>query len=449
MNASPRDSAGPEIVNQENALLDAAERIGRIRDGRVAVHLHLSRLKPQNRREGYLRVVGRMLEPMVSAYRGQMFLLGNSDIVFLVSQPNLGDVRDHIHKLRGLFAKDPLTSDDSGDGTDLFCTLYDLSFDYDVFLAMVRTAVAETQAQARNTAIAPEPKALDAKSLSGVLQRLSSLDASQFIRRQSAIALSGHGNAEVIFQEYFIGLADLQKAVAPDLHLHGNRWMFQHLSATLDQRVLAALQKMRLTHAPPAIHLNLNLASLSDPAFLAFEAAKPQGASLGVELQILDVLADSRAFFSACAELRRKGHRFVIDGLDETTLRFMDVGKTGADLYKMEWSPELQQSDRGPALMAAVKHLDPAKLLLARCDSEAAIAWGLDRGLLKFQGSYVEAMLAATTMGVCDKAGACTIAQCIQRHAVISGPLRGDCGNNLMLDTPPPMRAPQRRAPPP
>src|SRR5271154_3925245 len=119
MALTPREKAGPDVVTQENVLLDAAERIGKIRDGRVAVHLHLSRLKAQNRQEGYLRVAGRMLEPMVSAYRGQIFLLTNSDIVFLVNQPNIGDLRDHLHRLRGLFAKDPLTKDDSGDGADL------------------------------------------------------------------------------------------------------------------------------------------------------------------------------------------------------------------------------------------------------------------------------------------------------------------------------------------
>lgn len=445
MNVPPRDPVGAEIVTQENVLLDATERIGRIREGRFAVHLHLSRLRPQNRQEGYLRVAGRMLEPMVGAYGGQMFPLSNSDIVLLLNQPNSGDLRDHIHKLRGLFAKDPLTRDDTGDGTDLFCTIYDLAFDYDLFLAMVKDALAEARAQQREPAAAAALKPLDPAGLTLVLERLGMLDATPFVRRQSAVALGRQGLAEVIFQECFISLAELQKAVAPDQQLQGNRWMFLHLATSLDQRLLAALQPLRLTHMPPALHVNLTLSSLSDPAFLAFEKNRPAGLPLGIELQILDVLADSRAFFAARAGLQQKGYRLVIDGLDETTLRFMDVGRTNADLYKIEWSPELAQAGRGDALMAAVKHIDPAKLLLARCDSEAAITWGLDNGLSKFQGRYVEAMLAATTMAVCDKAAACSLTQCTQRHAVIAGPLRGECGNNLMLDTPPPMRAPQRK----
>jgi hypothetical protein len=438
-----QSAAGPEIVTQENVLLDAAERIGRIRDGRGAVHLHLSRLKPENRQDGYLRVAGRMLEPLVSAYRGQMFFLTNADIVFLVNQPNFADLREHIHKLRGLFAKDPLVHEDSGDGVDLFCTIYDLTFDYDTFLATARRLLAEVRGPKR--APVAEFKTLDAVSLHSVLERLSVIDVGPLIRRQSAITLTGQGHAEVIFQEFFVSMADLQKAVAPDLHLFGNRWMFLHLSTMLDRRLLAALQRMRLTHAPPAIHLNLTLPSLSDPAFADFAAAQASSGGLGIELQTLDMLADSHAFFAMRTALREKGHRLVIDGLDESTLRFLDISRSGADLYKISWSPELPQAGRGDMLMAAIKEIEPGKLLLARCDSEAAIAWGLDNGFTKFQGRYVEAMLAATTMAVCDKAAACTLTQCTQRHAMISGPLRRECGNNLMLDTPPLMRAPQRK----
>jgi hypothetical protein len=414
MNLSPRDPAGPEVVTQEHLLLDAAERVGRIRDGRTAVHLHLSRLKPQNRQDGYLRVAGRMLEPMVSAYRGQLFLLSNADIVFLVNQPSPLDLKDHIHRLRGLFAKDPLASDDSGDGADRFCTLYDLTFDYEAFVEMVK---------------------------------LTLLDATPFVRRQSAISLAGGGNASVIFQEFFVSVADLQKAIAPDINVLGNRWMFQHLSGTLDRRLLEALRRLRLTRPPPAFHLNLNIASLADPAFQALEQSLPDGVGLGVEVQILDVLADSRAFFEAHRHLKERGRHLVIDGLNEATLTFMEVARTGADLYKLDWTPEMQEPHRRDSILAALNHVDPAKLLLARCDSEIAIAWGIDHGLQKFQGRYVEAMLAATTMGVCDKAGDCTLAQCTARHAVIAGTLRQECGNHQMLDTPPMMRTPKRKAP--
>lgn len=448
MNASPRDPAGPELVTQEHLLLDAAERVGRIRDGRVAVQIHLSRLRPQNRQEGYLRVAARMLEPFVNSNRGHLFVLSSADIVFIVTQPDGMELKDYIHRLRGLFAKDPLTNDDTGDGADLFCTHYDLTFDYDSFLAMVRAALADARGRGRQTAAA-DLKPLDATSLSGVLDKLTLLDATPFVRRQSAIALTAAGHAQAFFQEFFISLADLQRAIAPELNLFANRWMFQHLTVTLDRRIIDAIRRMRLAKAPPAIHLNLNLSTLSDPAFHAFEQALPAGLGLGIELQILDILADSRGFFEAQRQLKERGRHLVIDGLNEATLNFMDVSRTGADLYKLDWTPEMREPYRRDQVVSALKNVDMSKLLLARCDSETAIAWGIDLGIQKFQGRYIEAMLAATTMAVCDKAAACSLAQCTGRHAVISGALRAECGNTLMLDTPPPMKTPNRPRRPP
>lgn len=44
------------IASQAYLLLDYTQRLDRHRDGRRAVHIHLSRLKPQNRREQHIGV---------------------------------------------------------------------------------------------------------------------------------------------------------------------------------------------------------------------------------------------------------------------------------------------------------------------------------------------------------------------------------------------------------
>ena len=160
-------------------------------------------------------------------------------------------------------------------------------------------------------------------------------------------------------------------------------------------------------------------------------------------MQILDVLADSRGFYAARQRLRDAGHLVAIDGLSELTLQFLDITQFDADLYKINWSPEMSGVGHGDAVAAALETVDADKLLLARCDSKSAISWGLSHGITRFQGRYVDLMLAAFTMHGCDKASACTLKQCTSRHAVIGGPLRAECGNNDMLDSSPVIRAPR------
>ncbi|HIJ37845.1 MAG TPA: hypothetical protein HPP80_03015 [Rhodospirillaceae bacterium] len=441
MNFPMAGAPGPEIVTQEKLLLDAAERIARIRDGRLAVHVHLSALRPTNRQEGHIRIALRMLEPMVNAYRGQMFLLGNSDIVFMVKDPNPTDVENMIFKLRALFSKDPLTYADSGDGRDNFCTWYDLGLEYEAFLAVSQKAASEAQRRQKAKAIVTkEINNLDAKSLGTVLERIATIDIAKLIRRQAAIAITHQGNAEVLFQEFFIAMSELQKALAPDINLLGNRWLFQHLSQTLDFRMLGALQSLKLTQRPPTYSLNLNISAVATKSFTDFEKSLPPDSRVSVELQVLDVLADSRGYYAARESLREKGHLVAIDGLNELTLRLMDLRQFDADLHKISWSPEMREAEHGDAVAAALMPVAPERLLLARCDSEAAITWGMNQGISRFQGRHVDAMLAAYTMHGCDKAAACTLAQCISRHGVVTGPLRNDCGNNQMLDSSPVMR---------
>jgi hypothetical protein len=439
---------GPEVVTQESLLLGAAERINRIRDGRVAVHVHLSRLRPQNRQDGHVRIALRTLEPIVNAYRGQMFLLGNSDIVFMMKDPNTNDLENMIFKLRALFSKDPLTFNDAGDGRDNFCTWYELgnSEDYESFVEMSRAATFDARKRLREKVTArPDLQSIDAKRLGDLLARLSNMDVAPLVRRQASIVITAESRSVVLFQEFFVAMAELQRVLAPDINLMGNRWLFQHLSQTLDHRVLTALREMRLRATPPAFSLNLNISTVAGPDFQAFEERQPSGKTIFIELQVLDVLADSRGYYTARQRLRDAGHQVVIDGLSELTLQFLDIAQFDADLYKVTWSPEMSDGDHGDSVANALEAVDEDKLLLARCDSEAAISWGLSHGVKRFQGRYVDSMLAAYTMHGCDKSSACTLQQCTNRHAVIVGPLRAECGNNDMLDSSPAMTAPKVR----
>ena len=440
----------PDVVTQESLLLGAVERIGRIRQGRIAVHVHLSRLRPQNRQDGHVRIALRMLEPMVNAYRGQMFLLTNSDVVFMLKDANLTDVENMIYKLRALFSKDPLTFADTGDGIDNFCTWYDLaSEDYDAFLEMAREVTEEARARNRDKSQQQAGSTtLDAKMLGDLLERLARTDIRRLIRRQSAIAVgAGGANAEVIFQEFFVSVTELQKELASEVSLLSNRWLFQHLSLSLDQRVLGSLMNSHLAAWPVVYGLNLNLATVRTSAFQEFADHIGGHAGLSVEIQVLDVLADSRGYFEAHKRLHDQNHWIVLDGIGALSLQFMDVAQFKADFYKLNWSPEMGDGDHGDQIAADLARLGMEKIVLGRCDSEAAIQWGLGKGIQRFQGRYVDTMLAAYTMAVCDKSAACTLGQCIARHGVLSGPPRPDCGNLPMLDTPPVMRAIKARVP--
>ena len=441
MNATAFGGPSQEVSTAETLLHDAVERIGRIREGRMALHIHLSRLMPQNRDESKIRIAFRMFESMVDVFRGQIFLLTNSDIVMICKDARLADLDAIVYKLRALFSKDPLTYSDADAGDDRFASFYELEGEYDEFFAQCRQLVAEAKKRLADQRSAPPIHDLDAGHLATVLQRIAGTDIAGVVRRQACIRITEKNTAEVAFQEFYMSIGDLQKVLAPDVNLLSNRWLFQHLSQELDLQVLAVLQQANFRTLPAAFSVNLNMATVETPVFQRFLAAMHGRAGVLVEFQLMDMFGNLDAFFRTQDKLRTQGVATVLDGMNAITLQFMDAELYRTDFVKVTWSSDIATEEQSAELANALGPVGFERVILSRCDTEASIVWGLRNGVRHFQGRFLDSMVAAVTMAQCDKASACTLAQCTQRHGVIAGRPRAECGNNDMLDAFPPLKS--------
>ncbi|MDA8230710.1 MAG: hypothetical protein M0006_05175 [Magnetospirillum sp.] len=441
MNATAFGNRPQEVVTPETLLYDAAERIGRIREGRTAVHIHLSELLPRNRDDAKIRVATRLFESMVDVYRGQMFLLTNSDIVLVCKDARLADLDATVYKLRALFAKDPLTYTQSAEGEDRFVTFYDLESQYDAFFSLCAQMRDDGKKRQADQRAARYIRELDAASLSAVVERIAATDIASVVRRQPCVRIAGKGHAEVEFQEFYMSIGDLQKTLAPDVNLLSNRWLFQHLSQALDLRVLSALKDAGFRKSPAAFSVNLNMATVETDVFKQFFRSLAGRAGLLVEFQLIDMFNNLDTFFRTRDALRAQGCKTVLDGMTPITLQFMDVELYDTDFVKVMWSPDMADASQTAELRHALGPVGFERIVLTRCDTEAAVAWGLELGIHHFQGHFLDSMAAAVTMPQCGKSSDCTLAQCTQRHGVISGPLRAACPNPDMLDAFPPLKA--------
>ncbi len=432
----------------EYQLVELAERIQNNPQGWYAVALHLSRLSPVNRRESHLRVALRLIDGFVQAYRHHVFHLVNDDVVVAVQGMRLADLDALIYRLRALFANDPLTYEDAGDGRDPFCTWYDLVAAPEGFVDMARRAQAEAQRTGGRRTRAQALPTIDPATLEravGVLQETRVLD---MVRRQPVIHVPEGGSvASGIFQEFYFAIAEVQKAVAPDVAVTGDRWLFQHLSRELDRRMLAEVAGLELAHWPPELSLNLNLANVDTQPFeRAVERLRRAGTRLAVEFQVMDIFADLDLWFRMRDSLQAAGHRVVLDGLNAMSLGFVDVGLLAPDRVKMTWSPELARvmGSRESELRQGLEAVGLERVVLARCDSEAAIRWGQQEGLGLFQGQYVDAMMAAVTKAQCGRDCACSFKDVIRRRGVVSPDRRRKCNNPDLHDSIPDITLPGR-----
>lgn len=397
------------MASQEYLLLDYAQRLERHRDGRRGVHVHLSRLKPQNRREHHIRIALNTLDDFVSTFEGQSFLLGNNDLIFVVKGATLQQMDDAVMRLRYLFSDDPLTQaePDSDEGHGRFATLYNIEGQYAKFMDLCERVFEEERARQKRLQQMAEQtgetfedarRPLKPEQLGRLEEFLERADLSSVFRRQAVSVVHKESPPKPIFNELFISIYDLAKTVLPDVNLAANRWLFQHLTQTLDRRVLKMLARADDRTLHSSFSINVNVGTLLAPEFLDFDSSLRMGSrgTLVVELQLLDILSDYSSFLFARDFVREKGYRICLDGITPELTRFVDRQFMEIDLVKLSAGSVFDSGGSQELRADIAKQVDrigKGRVILSRCDNEAMVRTGQSMGITMFQGRYLDAVL--------------------------------------------------------
>ena len=404
------DPRAERLVGQEHLLLDYVRKLERHRRGRQVAILHLSALQAPNRREHHVRIAMNAFENLVKQLKGQLFVLSNSDLVFIFKDAALDETEAAIVKVKFLFSDDPLLVDEMGPGKIAFVDWFDLERDYEALLVLAQRAAHEEDARrtqeftkgfiAQQTAKqSPVGQPLTPQMLVRVEDALIRADLSNMLRRQAICAIVGKAAPQPIFHELFISIADLRETLLPDVNLASSPWLFQHLTETLDRRVLAMLIKHDDRTVAGDISINLNVQTLIATDFLAFDDNLQAGmrGTIVLELQAVDAFADLGAFLFARDFAHERGYRICIDGANLESLPFIDRQRLAVDLVKVNWTPAMKTGllPNGVKIEQYVHRCGPGRLILARVDDQEAIDFGRQVGTTMFQGRHVEALIAS------------------------------------------------------
>ncbi len=388
-------------------LQDYAQRLARFGAGRRAIRLHLSRLRPYNRRRHHLRIAASILEPLISGHEGTLFRLYNEDLVVICRGASVAEIDDYVLRLRFLFSEDPLLKQEEAD-SDAFCSWFDLGADYASFLSCVDDLVEErARDEAARAAVAqpagegPEKPSdpIDPPKLGAIEKAIAQADLSHLLKRQAICAVAAGVELRPILYEVYISIQGLRDALLPSHDLEANHWLFRDLTRHLDRRMIALLTRNDDTSLRRHVSLNLNIETLLSPEFLSLDAALNGTSQRGImiELQLVDVVADPAGFHFARDFLHDRGYRICLDGTTHFTLPLVDRERLGVDLIKLRWSRELADyaggRDVGP-LRGSIERLSPERLILCRCDSAQALALGRRFGITLFQGYHLDGLLA-------------------------------------------------------
>jgi hypothetical protein len=394
--------------SQEQLLLDYVRRLEKHRDDRKVVHIHLSDLRPFNRREQHIRAAANGFEALVQVLQGQLFTLKNSDLVFIYKSDAQIEVDTVVQKIRFLFSDDPLLVEEEPGGQD-FASWHDAQTDFDKILHIVQGHAdgdQKRQSSARNKmdtraalkARQEQGEPLTPEILARVETALVRADLSNLVRRQYICSLNRKMIPTPEFSELFISINDLRETLLPGVNLLANRWLFQHLTETLDLRMLSMLTKTDHITISGDISFNLNVSTLLSSEFLSFDdniAASRRG-TMVIELQKLDIFADLSAFLFAREFVQEKGYRICLDGLTHETMALIDRERLDVDLIKIIWHPDLIDSgtEMHDRIRGLVERAGEERVILCRVDNREAVDFGHSIGISMFQGRHVENLIA-------------------------------------------------------
>lgn len=421
----------------ERLLHDAAERATRHPQGKLALVLHLSRLRPPAPRPHHLRIGRAILQDAAHRYEGQVFALRNGDLVLLCRAASevLG-LPEMLGRLLRLDAPDPAA----------LHSLWRLEQAADRLLDYAAARLADRLPAPREAAQAAAALAspLAVEAVEAVLRQARWPDVTQ---RQTAALLTidrttQNPGVRPLFCEVGFAIAGLEARAGA---ASADPYLFRHLARRLDGQMLRALAEAFGSGSPldaarrpaPPFHVNLTLPTLLSPAFAAFAGrCRAAGATLGAEVALIEASADVTLFARARRFAVEAGIALVLDGVTHHALLLSRPWVLGADLVKLDWSatlPQLAAAEQAE-LEAALQAVGPARLVLQRAEDEVALRWGFARGIRRFQGRHVDAMLAASRLLGCTAASGCTLRQCVERAAATGVAARRFCHRPDLLD---------------
>ena len=407
--------AGAAVETPLQQALGRAMRAGR---PMTVLLVALSRMHAPGPRPHHYRACRAVVDAAVRSHSGQVFTCLNGDLVLLAVTEVAAQAMSTLAAM--------LQSEASGSGALLTCWAVPGQEE------AAQTELAQMIGSPPSMVEEP-PAPIGAIAAVGAL--LVSAPGGELIRRQAGVQIA-NGVMVPLYQEMGFSLAALEARIGLRLPAGADPYLFRHLARELDEQMLTALARDRLL-VGQSIHLNLTLPSFASVGWSRLlPAASRSGIKLGIELQLMEVVADLPGFAKAAQQLRAAGCSLVLSGVGYGTLLLAALERLEPDWVKLDWSPRLKRlaaPDRSE-LASAMARIGLDRLILQRAETEAALAWGMAAGIRCFQGRYVDTILAAERLKTCPHAAACTMRQCMDRAAATDLAGQTGCLNPALLD---------------
>lgn len=382
------------FLGTEDMLFAYVDQLADARAGQRAMIVHLSRLERLRRNDKHRQIVVNMLQQVMDQYPGRLFALGSGDVVAICKGITRRAFDDTTELFRYLFNDDPLASE-SVQHAD-FCALFDLEIDYPQFLFALEEIRETAARQSRAAAVgAPqlETSAIRAAHVEDLVKSLARIDLATLVRRQTVWQMSPAKPPEPIFDEIFVSLDRIRKAVGANFELTKDRQLLHELMLWLDQHLLMMVARYHGSIVRP-LSVDIHLATVLSSVFDDFDKRPAIQARDRIifEMQLAELTGDLAGHLSAAKRLRERGYRRCLDGVSHKALLYINFRRLDVDYVKVIWDDALLQIDDHAMseLREAIADCGAKRIILTQCGRRQAIDVGQAMGIELFQGWQVD-----------------------------------------------------------
>lgn len=411
----PEKKTEPQVstFKRDTLILDYLSKIEPELNNCSVLYIYLSKLQNQKLKTLQRQNLIETFENVIKKNGGEIFGLPNEDMVVFYHKKANEEIQACLIKIRFIFHDDPLLQNAFDLEQAGFIRFYDLAVAVDEFKRNVRALMDSLKNQSFGGSSGNSGRSVPAAMMGGprklrreltpsmlakVQKTLAMADFSSLIRRQSVCAVIGKSPPQMIFDEVFVSIADLRDMLLPDVDLTANPWLFLHLTETLDKRVLASVSQHDDGSLNSNFSMNLNVSTILSDEFLTFdENINPSmRSSIVLELQLVDIFSDIKAFILAKTFAQYRGYKICIDGITVDKLKYIDREQLNGDLLKIIWHPSFMDMIREDSHFTDyVNRAERAKMILCRVDDPQAVEIGNSLGINLYQGRYIQRILTA------------------------------------------------------
>ena len=155
-----------------------------------------------------------------------------------------------------------------------------------------------------------------------------------------------------------------------------DRQVVTDLTETLDKRVLVSISRHDDGSLTSNFSINLNVSTILSDEFLEFDENinASMRSSIVLELQLVDIFSDVKAFILAKTFAQYRGYKICIDGITVDKLKYIDREHLSSDLIKIIWHPSFMDVIREDKHFTDyVNKAERARMILCRVDDPQAV----------------------------------------------------------------------------